>query len=217
MNNDDPLKKHLFITFEGGEGSGKTTLVRKLAENLTKKGLQVVVTREPGGSELGERIRKWLLENKTEISIGAQAELLLFLAARAQHIDETILPALNQGKVVLCDRFNDSSIAYQGVGRNLGFEYVQTLCSMACRNLEPILTFFLDVDPVVGMERRQKDAPSGKVDRIESELIDFHKRVREGFLRLSSENQDRIHLLDANLPAESVFEQALSRIQKIFK
>ena len=123
------MKSHsLFITFEGGEGAGKSTLLKKLAHDLNQKGYEVVITREPGGSLLGKQIRQWLLNRNESILIHSVPELLLFLADRAQHLEEVIKPALANGKVVICDRFNDSTVAYQGAARGLGVEFVQNLC-----------------------------------------------------------------------------------------
>src|SRR5580658_5141815 len=145
--------KGFFVTFEGGEGSGKTTLLAQLSDVLTQQGYQVVNTREPGGTPLGETIRHWVLHQDPIKRIGNKAELLLFLAARAQHIEEVILPALQEGKIVLCDRFNDSTVAYQGWARGLGIKYVQKLCRLICGKVIPQLTLFLNVSPEVGLAR----------------------------------------------------------------
>ena len=137
----------MFITFEGGEGSGKTTLIVQLRDVLIQQGHAVLVSREPGGTQLGEAIRGWLLKSEYDGLIGNMAELLLFLAARAQHLKQVIRPALEHGKIVLCDRFNDSSVVYQGIARKLGKEKVQALCAQACEGIEPDKTFLLDVVP----------------------------------------------------------------------
>lgn len=204
--------KGLFITFEGGEGAGKTTLIDKIEQELKNRGVPVVRTREPGGTKLSEQIRHWLLDKSFDITVGDKAEMLLFLSARAQHLEELILPALAQGKVVLCDRFNDSTVVYQGVARGLGFDYVQKLCTLAC-GIEPDLTLFLDLDPRIGLARTRRThkdtAKAGEMDRIESEKLEFHEKVRQGFLKLAASNTQRIHVLDATQSRDDVFSHAL--------
>lgn len=200
----------LFITFEGGEGAGKTTLIERFKSELTQAGYSVVVTREPGGSRLGETVRELLLNKEKNLLIGAKAELLLFLAARAEHVEEVIKPSLLEDKIVLCDRFNDSSIAYQGFARGLGMDDVEALCNFATDGLMPGITFFLDVDPSVGMERISKRS---KPDRIEALKNNFHAHVREAFLALSVKYPQRIKVLDAHKSAEQVFVQALKHLK----
>lgn len=203
----------MLITFEGGEGAGKTTLINRLEKELSLQGLHLVKTREPGGSLLSEHIRSWLLNLDFNIKVGKKAELLLFLAARAQHLEELIIPALQAKKIVFCDRFNDSTVVYQGLARGLGFEKTEALCNLVCDQIVPDLTFFLDVDPEIGLERtkrtRKENAHDGEMDRIESEGLEFHKLVQAGFRRLAKENPKRIHTLDANQPEDAVFSQAL--------
>jgi dTMP kinase len=200
----------LFVTFEGGEGAGKTTLIKSLEEALTEMGYEVMITREPGGSSLGEKIRQLLLNQPGSISITSMAELMLFLADRSQHIEEVIKPALQQGKIVLCDRFNDSTIAYQGVGRGLGFEKVQKMCHLVAADTIPDRTFFLDVDPQVGLERAKKQRAQ---DRIEKEKEAFHEKVRQGFLALAKQESQRIIVLNALESPESVFKKALKHLE----
>lgn len=211
----------LFITFEGGEGAGKTTLIDKLEKKLLEKGLVVVRTREPGGSRLGERIRQWLLNRDFNIRISPMAELLLFLSARAQHIEEVIKPALGDGEIVLCDRFNDSTVAYQGAARGIGTGAVQELCDIVCDGVTPDLTFYLDVDPQIGLERtarvNKENAIAGEVDRIEEEKLDFHEHVRQAFLHLANEEPNRMHVLDANQTEEVVFKAAWQTIESYLK
>ncbi len=215
MNSQRP-NKGLFITFEGGEGAGKTTLIDKFEKELKNRGVGHVRTREPGGTKLSEHIRQWLLDTRFDVKVGNKAEMLLFLAARAQHLEELIFPALAQGKVVLCDRFNDSTIVYQGVARGLGFDYVQQLCQLAC-GIEPDLTLFLDLDPNIGLQRTKRThkdmAKAGEMDRIESEKLQFHELVRQGFLRLAAEHPQRIHLIDASQSREQVFTQSLKILE----
>jgi dTMP kinase len=200
-------KKGCFITFEGGEGAGKTTLVEKIALYLKEQNYPFLKTREPGGTLLGEEIRATLLKLRSE-SISSYAELCLFLASRAQHIFELIHPALQQGKIVLCDRFNDSSVVYQGAARGLGTEKVARLCHLAT-GLEPDLTIYLDIDPEVGLARATKNRA---LDRIEREEIAFHRKIREAYLQLSRENPKRFFVIDANKTSEKVYSQALEKI-----
>lgn len=195
----------LFITVEGGEGCGKTTLCQRLFSFLSERGYQVIHTREPGGTPLSESLRDLLLKNPTHVNISPQSELLLFLAARAQHIEEGILPALREGKVVICERFNDSTIAYQGCARHLGMGYVEQLCHLASRSLEPDCTLFLDLDPEIGLTRAKKQRGE-QFDRLEQEHLQFHREVRQGFLHLADQHSRRIHIIDAALSLDEVFE-----------
>ena len=200
------MRQPLFITFEGGEGVGKSTVIDRLEKELQSQGYSVLKTREPGGTALGEKIRSRLLNHDEQVQIGKHAELLLFLAARSQHIEEVIQPALAEGKIVLCDRFNDSSIAYQGSGRELGIRYVQELSGLCCHGLKPDVTFFLDLDIHTGLTRAAK---VGESDRIESEQDAFHQRVRKAFREIAREEPERFHILDASKSKEDVFEDAM--------
>lgn len=206
-----------FITLEGGEGSGKTTLLHQLASFLTQKGYEVVTTREPGGTHLGETVRDWLLHQDPQFSIGHQAELLLFLAARAQHIEEKILPALDAGKIVICDRFNDSTIAYQGGARGLGINYVKKLCKLICGAVVPQLTLFLDVSPEIGLARsrsvHKEHASSGQLDRIESETLTFHRKIQQTLEFLAKREPSRIHTINANQSQDQVFKEAIVALE----
>lgn len=220
MNNSYDAEKvshPLFISFEGGEGAGKTTLLQSIAHQLRSSGYGVVVTREPGGSKLGDYIRQWLLNKEFDFTIGMKSELLLFLAARAQHIEERIQPALSAGKIVLCDRFNDSTVAYQGYARGLGAEEVQAMCQLVCGSVTPQLTFFLDVDPQVGLRRtkhsHKENAAAGEMDRIESEGLKFHELVRQGFHWIAKQEPDRFTVIDANQAKAAVYEQALAHVK----
>lgn len=207
-----------FITLEGGEGSGKTTLLHQLAAFLTQRGYEVLTTREPGGTHLGETIRDWLLHQDPSLSIGHQAELLLFLAARAQHIEEKILPALESGKIVLCDRFNDSTIAYQGAARGLGVKYVKEMCDLVCGDVEPQLTLFLNVTPEVGLSRsrnvHKEHSSSGELDRIESETLTFHKKIQQALELLAKNEPFRIFAIDANKSQQYVFKEAINALEE---
>ena len=222
-NSGDKMQKSslsLFISLEGGEGAGKSSLIATLEEALVATGLSVIKTREPGGTPLGEVIRQWLLNHDPTINIGNKAELLLFLAARAQHIEDVIAPALKAGKVVLCDRFNDSTVAYQGAARNLGVDFVQDLCDTICGTIIPDITLYLDVDPSVGLTRTRhavkENATKGMVDRIESEKLAFHATVRQAMLQQARTFPDRIFVIDASQSHAHVFEAAMAIIKQKF-
>jgi dTMP kinase len=195
----------MFITIEGGEGAGKSTLIQGLREYFSSIGREIVVTREPGGTAIGERIREWLLHGRETIT--PMAELQLFLAVRAQHLNEVIEPALVRGDVLLCDRYNDSSIAYQGYGRGLGADVVATLCDLATSGRSPDLTFYLDLPPREGLNRLGEAR-----DRIESEEMDFHNRVRNGFLAQADKEPERICVVDARKPKEAVLAEAIVKV-----
>ncbi len=210
-----------FIVFEGGEGAGKTTLIDNVEQFFLEKGVAVVRTREPGGTFFGEQMRNWLLNRRLEMRIDAKAELLLFLSIRAQHIDELIAPALNSGKIVLCDRFNDSTIAYQGAGRQLGVEYVSQLCSLVCGKVVPDLVFYLDIDPKIGLGRTlataKENAMAGYMDAIESEKIEFHIRVRKAFQMLAAAVPKRYCSINAEQPRDAVVKAALNLLQDLYR
>jgi len=198
----------MFISFEGGEGSGKTTLIRKIYDTLTKENNVVIVTKAPGGSKTGELIRQVLLHNTHETKLSSLCELFLFLADRAQHVQEVILPALHQGAIVLCDRFNDSTVAYQGYARQLNPEKVAQLCLWATHHLEPDITFYLDIDPVDGLNRKHH-----LKDCIEKEPLIFHQQVRNAYLKIAEESSQRILLLNAYKPPEEVYQDAFRFLQ----
>lgn len=198
----------LFITVEGPDGAGKSTLVKKLNKKLQDVlTVPFIATREPGGSDIAEKIREVIidLDNK---EMDAKTEALLFAASRRQHIIETIQPALNRGEVVLCDRFVDSSIAYQGAGREIGVEEVATLNQFATENLTPDLTLYLDVDAQIGLNRIGHKNSNRKKDRLELEEVSFHNRVRNAYLVLLDNNADRMTLIDATKSPNEVLEAA---------
>jgi len=197
----------LFITFEGPEGSGKTTQIRRLGQWLKKKGIPCLLTREPGGSRLSTHLRRWIL-NRLEYHLVPETELFLFLADRSQHVKEILVPALKKGKVVLCDRYTDSTLAYQGGGRGFDLELLQTLNQAATEGLQPDLTVLFDVPVEVGLKRAA--ARRGKKDRMEREALLFHRKVRKVFLRLSRRFPGRFLVLDAGKSPEQVF-QALTK------
>jgi dTMP kinase len=199
----------MFITFEGGEGAGKTTLIEGLAKLLSEEGHSVIKTREPGGTELGEEVRVLLLQSSSQ-AVSPYAELALFLASRAQHIQEVIEPALKAGKVVLCDRYNDSSIAYQGSARGLGLEKVREICHFFCHGVEPNLTLYLDIDPKIGLARAKKARAQ---DRIEAEDIAFHERIRRAYHQIQKMEPKRLYVIDADLAPERVLEAAMKKVR----
>jgi len=193
-----------FVTFEGIEGSGKTTQIRLLSDYLKTKGIPHRVTREPGGTPLADEIRALLLSPRDE-SVFPETELLLYEAARAQHVRSVILPALSSGLAVLCDRFCDATSAYQGFSREIGGDRIDWLNAFASGGLSPDLTFLLDIPPEEGLTRlRGREA---RPDRIESESLEFHRKVREGYLRLQRDRPDRIVLLEGSHSAENVFRR----------
>lgn len=202
----------MFITFEGGEGAGKSTLIDKVEKLMLSHGLEVVKTRAPGGTPLGKDLREMILHPPHGIHIGTKAELMLYLADRAQHIEEVIKPALDKGKVVLCDRFNDSTVAYQGGARGLGFDEVRELCNLVCGGIVPTLTFFLDIDPTVAFTRIK-----GSFDRLEQEKMDFHHEVRKSFQKIATLEPNRFHLIDATQTPDAVFAEASAAIESLVK
>jgi dTMP kinase len=203
--------KGMLITFEGGDGAGKSTLLHSLYQTLQSEGIDVIHTRAPGGTHVGKKIRDLLLHDAHEMD--KLTELFLFLADRAQLIQEVILPAINAGKVVLCDRFNDSTIAYQGA-RGVDLGKIQSLCDLATGGVKPDLTFYLDVDPLIGLERSEKKL--GAKDRLESEMLSFHQKIRLTFLTLVSQDPSRFFLLDAMLSPENLLALAKDKLYALF-
>lgn len=196
----------VFLTFEGPEGAGKTTQIARLADDLMGRGYQITRTREPGGDPVGERVRALLLDrDASPIPI---AELLLFAAARAQNVKTVVRPALDSGHVVLCDRFTDSTLAYQGYGRGLSIDAIRSVNSVATDGLQPRKTFLLDLPPEIGLARQSPDAQ----DRLDRETLDFHKRVRTGFLAVATAEPDRFVVLDATQNPDALFAQLLAAV-----
>ena len=196
-----------FITFEGGEGGGKTTQIRRLKEALAREGVEAVLTREPGGTWLSEEIRR-LIKDQAMDAPCDRSELLLFLAARAQLVRNVIRPALEAGKWVLSDRFSDSTLAYQGYGRGLPLDDLRRMNDFACEGLKPDLTLLLDVDPEVSRTRmrRREAATATTADRIERAGEAFHARLRAGFAELAKAEPERIVTIDANGTPDEVWE-----------
>jgi len=210
MAEEEILNGKLF-TFEGSEGSGKSTQIELLADELEGMGHEVIVTREPGGTEIGEEIRHLLIHNTAGRNMAPETELLLFAAARAQLVRETILPALTSGKIVLCDRFLDSTTVYQGAARSISNDPVSYINRFAVGEVVPDLTFILDVtaeESMTRVRRRVSDLP----DRMEQENIDFYNKVREGYLLLARSMPERFHVMDGSRPKEELQEETLKTV-----
>jgi dTMP kinase len=199
----------LFITFEGGEGCGKSTQSRLLLKKLEQQNVPVVLTHEPGGTALGNELRK-TLKRKRDSSISPQAELFLLAASRVQLVAEVIRPALEEGKVVVCDRFTHSTMVYQGYGRALDFTAIKMVNNMATKNLNPDLIIFLDISPEQGLARKQS-----LKDRFELEDLSFHRRVREGYLKMAAAEPDRWLVIDASLPKRKIAEIIWDRVSQL--
>jgi len=204
------MERGYFITFEGGEGAGKTTQIRRLAEHLGSLGRTVVLTREPGGTPVAEAARAVLLDPALE-PLGL-SELFLLEAARHDHVERVVRPALDRGEVILCDRYADSSTVYQGMVRGIGVERVEELNDLATGGLDPDLTVVLDLDPEAGIERaRSRNAEGdGSESRLDDEPAEFHRSVREGFLRLADRYPHRVRVIDASGGPDTVFSRLLA-------
>lgn len=202
-----------FLSVEGGDGSGKSTQIKKIIAYLQEKGLEVVFTREPGGTVIGEHIREVIL-NPSYQEMTAKTEMLLYAASRAQHVEEKILPALEAGKVVLSDRFTDSSIAYQAYGRNLG-DMVRVVNEFATGGLKPDLTIFLEISPKDGMARK-KSQEAHTLDRMEQEKTAFHERVAVGYDAICQAEPNRICRIDATQTIDAVFAQIQAALENLF-
>jgi dTMP kinase len=200
----------VLITFEGVEGSGKSTQAEKLAEHLLGLGLAVELSREPGGTPIGEQVREILLDPENRAMDG-WTELFLYLASRNQHVMERLLPALRAGKVVVLDRYAESSVAYQGAGREIGAQPVTRLNRLATRTLRPDLTVLVDVPVRVGQERKS----GGELDRLESERIEFHERVREGYLKLARRAPKRVRVVDGRRPQDELAAEIREMVREL--
>ena len=204
------MQKGLFITFEGADGSGKTTQLNNIKSFLEQRGFDVVITREPGALEIGQKIRNILLHH--DGIVADRCEMFLFLADRAQHIETFIKPSIEQGKIVLCDRHTDSTIAYQGYGRGQDISLLNDLNAIAVNSIRPDLTLVFDVSTEVAQER-----VGSEKDRMESAGIEFHKKVRNGYLELQKQEPDRIKLVNANNSIEKVFEDTKEIVTKLLQ
>lgn len=207
--------KGYFITFEGGEGAGKTSILHSLNEKLYKIGYDVLATREPGGIEIAEQIRKVILDPKNT-AMEKRTEALLFAAARRQHLVQKVLPALEAGKIVLCDRFIDSSLAYQGYAQGLGIDEVFSINKFAIKNCMPDVTLFFDISPKKGLERIAANKDRER-NRLDMEKIYFHEQVYEGYQLLVDRFPNRIHSINADQTLEQVEKDALNYIVSFLK
>ena len=202
----------LFITFEGAEGCGKSTQARALWQRLIRRGIPAVLTHEPGGTALGNRLR-YVLKRRLQDKISAMAELFLFAACRIQIINEVIRPGLEQGKVVICDRFSDSTIAYQGYGRGLNLETIEEINNLATEGIKPQLTILLDIPARKGLSRKG----SRSSDRFEAENIIFHRKVRDGYLTLAAEELERWLVIDGTLPRAEISKIVWDRVSSLLQ
>ena len=202
------MKKGLFITFEGIDGCGKTTQIELLKEELEKKGYTVLLTREPGAKGLGEKFREILLNYDGEVS--SNCESFLFLADRAQHVDTIIKPAINNGTIVLCDRHTDSTVAYQGYGRELNLEQIYQLNKIATNGVVPDITFILDIDIETSLQRIGKGR-----DRMENAGREFFERVRNGYIEISKQEPERVKLLNGNSPIKKIQNTISNYVEKL--
>ncbi|NLV88423.1 MAG: dTMP kinase [Tissierellia bacterium] len=200
-----------FITLEGPDGSGKSTILKLIENYLKDKGIEFITTREPGGTKIGEKIRHIILDNDNT-NMGGETEALLYAAARAQHVHEKIIPALEEGKVVICDRFTLSSLAYQGVGRDLGIQRVKDINDFAIRGIYPDLILFFHVNPEVTLGRK---IGKNSADRLELEGNEFHKKVYEGYMKLLDMYPKNIKIIDASKSIDEVFKQSIEAIETL--
>jgi dTMP kinase len=200
----------VFITFEGVEGSGKSTQAKRLARDLEQRGIDCILSREPGGTGIGESIRSLLLDPDNNL-MDARTELFLYLASRNQHVREKVLPAVREGKVVVLDRYAESSVAYQGGGRGLGEKLVSRLNRLATAALRPDLTILVDVPIAVGRKRKR----TAELDRVEQERVEFHERVRNSYLRMARRAPKRIRLLDGTKPEEELEAEVRNMVDEL--
>lgn len=206
----------LFITFEGIDGCGKSTQLDLLAQQLKQRGLQVVVTREPGGTPLGEGIRK-LLVSDVSVHVAPTTELLLYVAARAQHVAELIAPSIEAGSIVISDRYTDSTVAFQGYGRGLDPDMIEYLNNFATSGLVPDLTIVFDIDPALARTRLDSRPVGGLLGAFDEQHQDFHERMREGYLRMAKEHPSRIHVVDAGGAVEETHSRVMALVLPMIK
>lgn len=206
------MARGIFITMEGPEGAGKTTILKLLGEALKEEGHSVVLTREPGGIPISEQIREVIL-NKENTAMDSRTEALLYAAARRQHLVEKIIPALEKGMIVLCDRFIDSSLAYQGYARGLDMEEIYNMNKFAIGDFMPTVTFYFDIDPAEGLKRISANQQR-EVNRLDLEELHFHEKVREGYGLVMEKWKSRFIRIDASQPLDVVFEQTKASLSK---
>lgn len=205
----------IFITIEGPEGAGKTTIIQKVAQELEVKGMDVILTREPGGIPISEQIRGIILDSGN-LAMDARTEALLYAAARRQHLVEKVIPGLQSGAVVLCDRFIDSSLAYQGYARGLGMDEILSINQFAIQELMPDQTIYFDIDPEIGLKRIETNK-GREINRLDLEQLNFHQMVRQGYKQLLQRFPDRIREIDASQPIEQVFLQTMKMVEKLIE
>ena len=203
----------VFITFEGGEGSGKTTIANMVKDVLTNEGYHVVLTREPGGVDIAEEIRDVIVDVKNT-NMDKKTEALLYAASRRQHLVEKVIPDLEKGYIVICDRFIDSSLVYQGIARGIGIDEVYNMNLFATDHILPKRTIFFDIKPEDGLKRVYSDQ-SREVNRLDLEKIDLHQKVYDGYLEICNKYSDRIVKIDASLDIEGVFNQVIEKIREV--
>ncbi len=209
-------KKGLFITFEGIEGCGKSTQARLLTESLRVRGYEVLLTREPGGPRISEEIRTILL-NKEFTEMNRLTEVFLYMASRAQHTLEWIIPTLEKGQIVICDRYYDSTYAYQGAAREIPDYEIETINTIATTGLKPDVTYIIDVPVEIGLERLHKGTKAEDIDRLESENFDFHRRVRAGYLKLAEKEPYRIIVIDGTKNIEEIHQDIMKNIKQRYE
>ena len=209
------MSKGFLISFEGGEGCGKSTQIKKFVEFLKKGKYDYLCTREPGGTDVGEKIREILLMSKENLS--SETEFLLFSASRRKLMEDVVLPALESGKIVVLDRFFDSSYTYQGYAGTLDLKDLKNITDFATSRLKPDLTILLDLPVEVGMARKSKDEKLKNLDRIESKGREYHEKVRKGYLTLAKKNKKRIFVVDASQSVEKIFDDIKTEFEKRYK
>ena len=209
------MVRGIFITFEGGEGAGKSTQIKRLAETLKSRGLDVLMTREPGGSPGAEAVRHVLLSGAAE-SLGPAMEAMLFAAARSDHVEQVIRPAISTGKIVLCDRFMDSTRVYQGTAAGLGPDFLKPLEDIAINGVVPDLTLILDIDPVEGLRRAATRSSVGP-DRYEKETLELHKARREAFLEISQNEPQRCKVINAAKDTDEIARDVLAAVTELVR
>lgn len=207
------MSNGIFLTAEGPEGAGKTTIINMLAQQLQEEGFKILQTREPGGIEIAEQIREVIL-NKKNTAMDSRTEALLYAAARRQHLVEKVKPALEKGYIILCDRFIDSSLAYQGHARGIGIDEIYSINEFAVEGMMPKITFYFDIDPQVGLQRINTNK-GREINRLDLEDLQFHEKVREGYHLLMQRFPNRIFKIDASNSLEDVYKEAERKLREV--